>query len=85
MSNDLCFVPARELVAGYRAGKLSPVDATGAVLDPGFAEMGESGLRTDLTAYLEAEAVRRALRTRVNVLRACRAFEGSTPFPRLKM
>lgn len=29
------------------------------VLDPVFAEMGESGLRIDLTAYLEAEAVRR--------------------------
>ncbi len=38
------------------------------VLDPGFAEMGESGLRIDLTAYLEAEAVRRELATRVNLL-----------------
>lgn len=38
------------------------------ILDLGFAEMGESGLRIDLTAYLEAEAVRREFATRVNLL-----------------
>ncbi len=31
--DDLCSVPASELVAGYRAGRFSPVEATGAVLD----------------------------------------------------
>jgi aspartyl-tRNA(Asn)/glutamyl-tRNA(Gln) amidotransferase subunit A len=30
---DLCLMPARELVAGYRAGEFSPVDAARAALD----------------------------------------------------
>jgi aspartyl-tRNA(Asn)/glutamyl-tRNA(Gln) amidotransferase subunit A len=33
MSNDLAFLTATELVALYRAGKLSPVEATGAALN----------------------------------------------------
>ncbi|QDO98363.1 amidase [Ferrovibrio terrae] len=32
MSEDLCYMPAADLVAAYRAGKLSPVDVTQALL-----------------------------------------------------
>ncbi|MFN3401078.1 MAG: amidase family protein, partial [Ferrovibrio sp.] len=32
MSEDLCYMPAADLVAAYRAGKLSPVEVTQALL-----------------------------------------------------
>src|SRR5260221_6359192 len=33
MSEEICMMSAADLVAGYRAGALSPVEATGAALD----------------------------------------------------
>src|SRR5882757_2296933 len=33
MSDDICMMPAEELIAKYRSGALSPVEATRAALD----------------------------------------------------